>query len=263
MLDKLYIALFVSLSLTVLCHSEEKIVRVATLEDYAPFCMKTEPNITNDFMVKPGSDAKGFEGYCWDLLRESFHEMGYTIHLIVSPWARAMRNVKLGKADLLFPAGKNPEREQIFDYSAEPTNSANFLIYVRSGDEIEWTGLDGLGGRLIGVKRGFNYGGMWSSAAGIKIYNVGTIAMGFKMLSAGRIDGFLGYEYNWDYYLSREGTGHKFRKMPVFDTSHEYLVALKKNPNGKELLNVFDTGKKRLVRNGRLDAMRIRWFGAM
>jgi polar amino acid transport system substrate-binding protein len=202
----------------------------------------------------------GFQGYSWDVLRESFHEMGYTIHLSITPWARAMNYAKNGTSDILFPTGKNAERKRIFYYSEEPINPANFLIYVRMDDPIEWEGLESLKGLVIGVKRGFNYGDKWEAATSIKKHDVGTISAGFKMLGQKRLDGFLGYEYNWDYVLKQEKWETKYRKLPVFESSAEYLVALKSNPKAIEILKAFDTGKRRLIKSGKLENIKNIWF---
>ena len=242
-------------------NTQEKIVRVSTLEDYAPFCMKTGPDPINSAAIPPGKDIEGFSGYCWDVVRESFHEMGYTIVLTVAPWSRAMKYVKSGKVDVLFPAGINSPRLKIFDYSQECTNQANFLIYVNGNSGIQWRGLDGLKGMTIGVKRGFNYGDRWEAASDILKLDVGTIAQGFEMLTIGRIDGFLGYEYNWDYFLKQKGGNGRYKKLPAFDSSAEYLVALKENPHGQTLLHAFDLGKRKILLDGTFGRIKAAWFG--
>jgi len=251
----------IALLINAVGYAEEKIVRIATLGDYAPFCIKTgEENISNQ-IISPDNDISEFKGYCWDVLRESYHEMGYTIQLSVTPWARAMLNLKSGRADILFPTGKNSERLKIFNYSEEPTNEANFIIYIKEDSDIEWKGLDGLKGLTIGVKRDFNYGDKWQEATNIKKYNVTEISQGFKMLNAKRIDGFLGYEYNWDYYLKQKKMNSMYKKLPSVGSTAEYLVSLKNNPNGQALLKAFDVGKRRLIENGKLAKIKNTWFG--
>ncbi len=242
-------------------YSSEKVVSVATLEDYAPFGFVVG-NGKVEVTLPPGNNLVRYRGYSWDVLRESFHAMGYTIKLSVSPWARAMHNVKTGRADILFPTGKNKERLKIFDYSHEFVNEANFLIYVRAENPIKWTGLESLRGLVIGVKRGFNYGDRWTSVDYVTKYDVGTILQGFNMLEKGRIDGFLGYEFNWDYILKQQGWMKKYRKTPSFGSSREYLVALKTNPLSFIILKDFDTGKQKLIQSGRLEEIEKNWFGA-
>lgn len=255
------IIIFTFLLFHSLSYAGEKIVRVATLEDYAPFCFTTGNVTISTQLIEPGHDAKGFKGFCWDVLRESYHEMGYTIYLTITPWARAIMNLKRENVDILFPTGKNSERLKIFNYSEEPTNEANFVIYVTQKSTIEWQGLDELKGLAIAVKRDFNYGDKWKAVTGIEKYNIGTIQQGFEMLDGNRIDGFLGYEYNWDYFLKQKNLIRKYKKLPAFDSSAEYLTSLKTNSNGKALLTVFDEGKRRLITSKKLALIKAKWFG--
>jgi len=254
----LLILMFVFVSSQVFC--ADKVVTVATLEDFAPFCKKIEGR-DSDGSFPPGSDSTGLEGYSWDVLRESFHEMGFIINLFVTPWVRALKSVQNGEVDILFPAGKNTNRQKTLNYSELPVNHTNFLIYVRRDDPIEWNGLKSLDGSVIGMKRGFNYGDKWKAATNIKKQNIGTIIQGFRMLDYGRIDGFVGYETNWDYVLKQTGWEGKYRKLPVFDSTFEYLVALKTNPRSIEILKAFDRGKQILLQNGKMRMIEKKWFG--
>jgi len=239
-------------------YANEKIVKIATLEDYAPFCISNQDTpITQTINI--GDYGVEFSGYSWDIVRTSFQEMGYTIQLTVVPWARGLEYIQKGKVDLLFPAGKNADREKVFDFPNEYVNKATFVIYLREKDNIKWENLESLKGLTIGVKRKFYYGDKWKEATGIIEYNVKTIEQGFRMLDAKRFDGFLGYEYNWDFVLKKLSWKNKFRKLPVFDSSIEYLVALKTNPKGKKFLKDFDIGKEKLRKNGKLKKIKNKW----
>ncbi len=252
--------LLIILTFNTFSYAETKIVKVATLIDYTPFCF-ANPIHQTDQTIQIGQDSKDFKGYSWDVLRESYHEMGYTIQLSLLPWSRALYCVENGSYDILFPTGVNKERKKIFNYSKEPINSANFVVYVLEDKEIEFKDLNSLKGLRVARKRGFNYGDKINAATGIKLVDVETVLQGFKMLSGKRVDGFLGYEYNWDYLLKREGLVAQYKKLPPFDSSEEYLVAIKTNPRGNEFLDVFDTGKKRLAASGKLEEIKRKWFG--
>lgn len=129
--------------------------------------------------------------------------MGFSIELSVAPWARAFKSVLNGSVDILFPTGKNSERQKIFHYSEQPVNSSNFLIYVRKDYPLTWSGLESMRGLTIGTKRGFNYGDKWIAATNISIIDINTISQGFRMLDYFRLDGFIGYETTWDYVLKK------------------------------------------------------------
>lgn len=258
-----YILALTLLLISFTAQSNEKVVSVVTLGDYPPFCfVDSESQAPIMSTLPPGSNVAYFTGYSWDVLRESFHIMGYTIQLTVAPWPRAIKYVEIGKADILFPTGKNSERLKIFDYSKEFINEAKFLVYVTKDNPIQWNGLESFNNLVIGIKRGFNYGDKWEAAQKIRRHEVGNIMNGFLMLDNKRISGFLGYEFNWDYLLKQRGWHNKYRKLPSFDSSREYLTSLKTNPLGPQLLSDFDKGKQMLIRNGRLEEIQKEWFGS-
>ncbi len=231
--------------------SEEKIVRIATLGDYPPYCFYKEdiPPLFSE-KIPPEQDAASFQGYSWDILRESLHSRGYTIQLIITPWSRALENVKTDQADLLFPTGKNSERMAYFSYSQTPINRAAFRVYVNPTASPEWYGLTSLHGLSIGVIRGYNFGDEWNENTQIIKHPLNTIEQGFLMLKLGRLDGFAGYEINWDYTLKQMKLQGYFKKLPVFGVSEEYLVGMKFNPRTQQFLDDFDEGLSEIKENG-------------
>ncbi|ABV37897.1 ABC-type amino acid transport/signal transduction system protein, periplasmic component/domain [Shewanella sediminis HAW-EB3] len=240
--------------------ANDKVISVATLSDYAPFCMASEDSKSNQF-IPVGQDAVGFSGYSWDVFRASFHRMGYSIQISVTPWARALHSLQSGKVDILFPAGKSVERLKVFDYSKEPISEINFALYVNADSTIQWQGLASLEGLTVGVKRAFNYGDRWNSTTDIIKFDVNGSQQGFKMLASNRIDALLGYEYSWDYFLKQAGWKHKYRKLAILDSTHEYLASLKSNPRRKTLFKAFEQGKKQLIESGELGKLKQKWFG--
>jgi len=238
--------------------SAPKIVSVATLGDYAPLLFSINNQVIRS-TLEPGEDTPYFDGYSWDIFRESLHIMGYTIQLKVEPWARALKEFEAGEVDLLFPAGKNKKRLAKFNYSQQAINEAHFVIYINTTDSIQWHGLTSLIGLKIGVIRGYNYGNKWNDTKGISKVYVKNIITGFEMLEKGRLDGFVGYEFNWDYHLNKQGWVGKFQKLANLGSTNEYVVALKNNKQGQQLLNDFDLGKQKLINNGRFQAIALKW----
>lgn len=240
--------------------ADDKRVRVATLGDYPPYCFYKEGVAPRSIeIVPPGSDAVSFQGYSWDILRESFHTRGYTIELLITPWIRAMASVREGETDLLFPAGKNSERLAFFTYPQMPINDAAFRVYVNPGSTIEWTGLSSLDGLTIGLVRGYNFGDDWARRSNIIKYPLNTVEQGFRMLASNRLDGFAGYETNWDYVLKEMGQQGRFEKLPVFGSSREYVVGLTTNPATETLLREFEAGLAIIKANGEYQRIVERW----
>lgn len=247
---------------SLLAVSAEKVVTVATLTNNPPFTFNQDAaEMVERESIPPGFDSQRLQGYSWDVLKESFHEMGYTIQLSVFPWIRALTLVKAGKLDVLFPAGLNKERTGYFNYSNEPINHVDFLIYVRADSTMKWQGLESLNGKTIGVLRGWNYGSKWREHHEIYRFEVGEILQGFSMLDRGRLDGLAGYELNFDYALKQSNWKKRYKKMPVFDSSDEFAVAAKLNPKGLKFLADFDEGKRRITEKGILRQIAIKWQG--
>jgi len=50
--------------------AQEKIVSVATLDDYSPYCFPKSDKKSFKELIPPGSDSANLQGYSWDVLRE-------------------------------------------------------------------------------------------------------------------------------------------------------------------------------------------------
>lgn len=252
--------LFILLPLIIFAESEEKVVKIVTLGDYAPFCSGGKKYA--EYFVSPGTTISDFNGYCWDVVKESYHEMGYSIKLTVVPWTRVIFLLEENRADIVFPIGRNSERLDLMFFSEEPVNPVSYVAYSKKDKNYEWKGLDSLKGHTVGVKKGFNYGNKWlETQKMVKVYEVNTILQGFTMLQGGRFDFYLGYEYNWDYVIDHNRLSDKFVKYPPFFNDYEYLAALKSSKKGRELLKIFDEGKKRLIKKGKIKELQDKWFG--
>jgi polar amino acid transport system substrate-binding protein len=240
-------------------YSDEKVIHVGTLSDYPPYCFSRDNGKPDKNLIPPGSDSTFLQGYSWDILRESFHAMAYSISLHVHPWQRVKVMLEKGKIDLLFPTAKNLQREKRYSFSKETVDQVNFLVYIRNDCSIQWTGLSCLNELKIGEIRGWSYGDKWNNNQRIQKRIVNKIMQGFYMLDNNRLDGFAGYEIVFDYTLKQTNMKSKFKKLPSFDNSKEYLAGLISNSRVQHLLKDFDTGKRIIIHNGVFDKIENKW----
>ena len=240
--------------------SGEKVVKVATLTDFPPHCFgKGSGSPLLQETIPPGGDSSRLQGYAWDVVRESYHAAGYTILLQVVPWSRAMHYVETGKANVVFPAMKTEEREKRFAFSEEPVIHTAFLVYVPASTRIEWNGLESLEGkRIVGVK-GWAFGRDWEANKDIVKMEAYTILQGFEMVSKGWVFGIAGYDVPFDYVLREEGLTGRFKKLPSWGSTEEYVLAAKTRKETREILRAFDLGKRTIQKNGTLEAIRVKW----
>jgi polar amino acid transport system substrate-binding protein len=260
LLAKLFIFLFLYLSVNSKAFSSEKVVSVVSLLDYAPYVFVDKKQPVKG-VISTENNTKLVTGYSWDVFIESFLVMGYSIEYTIVPWPRAIRLLEYGRVDLLFPISKSEERLSIYSYSQESVNATDYIIYLPKNTTIKWSGYDSLNGKVIGVKREYHYGKKFESFNNVTKYDVGNISDGFQMLEKGRIDGFIGYQASWDYVLKQKGWEFKFKKTPVLDSNLEYVVSRKGVEKNESLLQVYDDGKRKLIENGKLSELKVKWFG--
>lgn len=256
---KVGISVMIFLSIISIAYGQEKIVRVATLYDYSPYCFLAGGKQSFEESIPPGSDSANLRGYSWDILRASFHAQGYIIKLTVYPWKRAVYETKTGVEDVVFPMIKSAEREKTFYFSKEHVDQVNFLVYVPLDSTIQWHGIESLNGLTIGQISGWDLGKKWAENGKIKKDELTKIIQGFKMLDIKRIDGFAGYEINFDYALKSEGWKTEYKKLPSFDASIEYVAGAKINNKVPDILDDFDSGKKKIVENKTFDTILKKW----
>ncbi len=253
--------LFTIISISKPATASDKVVKLATLPDFPPFSFVIESYDFDAEIIPPGEDSNRLIGSSWDIVRESFHAMGYTIQLQIMPWKRALLLTEKCEIDILFPAGKNTARQQVYQYSTEPINTINYVLYVRPDSPLQWDGLDleSLTGLLIGVKKGWTYGDEWNNAEHFIKFNVDGVVQGFKMLDKKRLDALAGYEEIYDYHLTQIKWKNKYKKLAYFGGSLEYPIGCKDSELVKEKLSDFKEGKQIISDNGMLELITQRW----
>ncbi len=238
-----------------------KIINISTLSDYPPFTFVEKGLITPPYeIIPPNTDSKFLKGYSWDIVRESFHILGYTIKLTIVPWARCVKYIENQKTDLIFPAIKNNQRQTDFYFSKQPVDKQNLIIYLKNNSNLKFNGLKSLNNLKIGTMKGWSFGEEFDNANYILKEKSYTILSGLKKLIKGNLDGVAGYEISYDYILKQNKIYEKVKKTVLFHSTFEYLISYKKNKHSKYFLNEYDTGKELIIKNGIFDNISRKWF---
>ncbi|MCG9750702.1 transporter substrate-binding domain-containing protein [Vibrio brasiliensis] len=95
-------------------------IQLVTL-DYPPYIVSKEGELS---------------GVAVELVEAVFKELNVPISIQVLPWARALSNVQFGRADAIFTAFKNPEREQFADFSHQVLFTQNISLVARVNSNI-------------------------------------------------------------------------------------------------------------------------------
>ncbi len=242
---------------------DTKTLSATTLLNFAPhsFEIPGSDQLLNDEIIKPGMDSKRLQGYAWDIFREAYHSMGYTINLKMRPWKRCLESVRQGNVDLVFPASWNNERDKIYDYSSEHINLATYVAFYQSKQGAKaWQGLKSLKGKKVALIRGYTHGSEFDLSKAFEKFEVDSLSQVVTMMKKRRVDVFVGYQLVHGYQLKQMGKDTLFFTTKPFGFSKEHILTQKGSQRGIYLMDVFGEGKKKIDQNGKLKTIQNKWL---
>ena len=241
---------------------DAKLLTATTLLYFAPhaFEIPESDKFLNEETLKPGMDSKRLQGYAWDIFREAFHSMGYTINLKVRPWKRCLQSVRQGNVDLVFPASWNKERDKLYDYSSEHINLATYVaFYTNEQESRAWKGLESLNGKRVALMRGYTHGSEFDLSKQFKKFEIDSLSQAVAMMKSRRVDVFVGYKLVHGYQLKKLSKEKYFFTTKPFGFSKEHILTKKGSQRGNYLFEVFSEGKKIIDQNGKLEVIQKKW----
>lgn len=131
-----------------------------------------------------------FKGIAVDIARKITDRLGHTATIKICPWLRAQKVVKEGKADVLMPPYKTPDREKWLDFSEIPIAPDKSFFFIRPASESEWDGnFSSIKGKKIGIAQGWSVGPEFDQIKkSLSVEYALTLDLCFKKLLARRID---------------------------------------------------------------------------
>jgi polar amino acid transport system substrate-binding protein len=160
------------LTLTIFASSSlfaEKIT--AAGDPWPPFL---DPNQTN-------------KGLIAEIATAAYATQGYELEITFVPWARAIKGVNNATFDLLLGTWLTEERTKFLLYS-EPYLSNSIKFIKKKGNTFDYSGLESLSGKSIGIDRGYGYGDDFLNAKHFKRPEARNLISNIRKLIAGRID---------------------------------------------------------------------------
>ncbi|GEM_PF-1318704 len=241
-------------------HHSKKIVRIATLDNYYPYCFRItdSPRLASE-IIKPGEDSSQLAGFDWDFVRTSLHNAGFTIDLRIGPWARVEHYIRNYRADIYFPAIITPNHSKELAFSRVSMDSVNIVIYANVPLAPSEDVMKGIIGKSIGVMRDWSFGSLWEMRSDVSNHPVDSIGQAFRMLEKKRLDAVIGYEKTFDHFLANKGkSGHYWKSTPV-EILRGYVACRASDKFGQAVLSAFDAQAMRLIGDGTAEHMAQKW----
>jgi polar amino acid transport system substrate-binding protein len=189
---------------------------------------------------------------------EAFQRANRKVEIRLIPWARAMEEVRQGRADGMFVVYKTPERERDFAFPAEPLTELRERIFVRRKARFEFMAdFSNFDGRRVGMLNYTVHGAKLSQALELRHIVSQVSASSYEslvdMLASNRLDIAIGVDDAIIDAVTSQGLTDKIREIEqVIDTIPAYLV-FARNPRLTEAAADFDRAMRAMKEDGTYD----------
>lgn len=207
-------------------------------------------------MTMPNGDVSGIDV---DLGRAVLERMGCSITLRKLPWARALRELELGRLDILPGAFRRPERAQYAHFSGTVLPASRNILFMNEKAHAKWpvSRLIDLRdtefrlGAQIRVYYGPDYQELMNDPAfAARVTFLANRENLWRMLERGRIDGVIANEHTGAYEISQLGLGSQIKATTVVVSDEPAEVAFSKASNTKAFARRYAQVLQQLVADG-------------
>ncbi|ASP40649.1 amino acid ABC transporter substrate-binding protein [Bacterioplanes sanyensis] len=195
-------------------------------------------------------------GISVEVVQEAMKTQGYTVDMKLTPWARAIEDVKNGNVDFLIGTWFTQERSAYLRYSDHyAINQVKFI--TKADSSFEYTGMDSLAGKSVGIVRGYGYGDEFLTAGHFARPEANNLVLNLRKLMAGRIDMTLEDEIVARSQMTGAGldvSQFRFTSNSLSENKLHVTSGLA-NARSEELINAFNKGLAAIKANGTFDAI--------
>lgn len=192
------------------------------------------------------------------ILKAISHDLGTNLELFNCPWARCIKSLENGDADIMVSLYYSKERANymLFISPEVKKESHQFVFYEHPDQKFKVTSLDSLRGRVVGVVRGNIYFEEFDEAPDIQKVQGRMIRNLVDLLNKKRIDTFI------DSPINKEANLREYQPFQALTQSQythdveikEYIVISKISP-WRHFEQELSSTVKKLVDSGEIDAI--------
>ena len=224
--------------------SSEKVLRVGTNADFAPFEFQD-------------ADRKEYQGFDMDLIRAIGKEMGYKVEIQNINFDGLIPAMESGNIDLIASGMTiNDERKAKVLFS-EPYYQSGLTIIVKK-DNTSINTFKDLTGKKVAVQIGTTSAKEVKTLGNVEVKEFNSSADTFMELKAGGVDAVVNDRPVNDYYILKSGE-KDVRALDELLTSEDYGLAI--NKNNADLQKKVNDALASLKKSGEYDKIFAKWFG--
>ncbi|MCG9682032.1 transporter substrate-binding domain-containing protein [Vibrio sp. Isolate23] len=244
-------------------------IMMLALAALKPCVAKSIDLVTLEYPPYIEMQGQQVSGVAVELVRYVFHQLETPVNITVLPWARALTLVKRGRADGIFTAFKNPEREKFADFSENVLFVQNISLMALKGSD--YKPKEVLAGDVskiaLCVVNGVSYGKRMDekiAKGGFRlIFQRNSTEECAHLVRTKRADIWVNNEFGARSILVREGLDNDIEILsPPIEATPSY-IAFSKGRNHGELLKRFDQVLFNMKQDGRYEALIYDYFENM
>ncbi|MEH6447715.1 MAG: transporter substrate-binding domain-containing protein [Oleispira sp.] len=199
--------------------------------------------------------SQASKGIIAEIATAAYATQGYELETTFVPWARAVAGVKNATFDLLLGTWLTEERTKFLMFS-EPYLNNSIKFIKKKGSTFDYSGLESLTGKSVGIVRGYGYGDDFINAKHFKRPEAKNLISNIRKLVAGRIDLTLEDEIVAKTIMAKEQPD-LLDKIEFSNTDYStnalYVTSGLANAKHKELIKAFNKGLTEIRNNGVYD----------
>ena len=198
------------------------------------------------------NDRQEAEGGVVEIVRTVMAQLGHDVDIRVLPWTRAMQMVAGGKADAIFTAYRNSEREKFLEYSEEVLFDQEIYFYKKKGSPVDFDGyIASIRDARIGIVSTISYGQEFDRYRQfIRLDKANQLAHNFGKLVKGRIDLLPSSYYVAESTIQQMGVAAQVERLPQMIESLPSFIAFSRKRDLHGVRLAFDDQLKTLKSTG-------------
>lgn len=198
-------------------------------------------------------------GYMVEIVQEVLRELGHDSDFTATHWARALRDTRAGRFDLLIGIGRNDAAD--FRLTRQVFALSEFCVYTAADSSWQYDGLASLATQRLGVPTGYSFDApmaqyLASNQCSARVQMVADerpLRVLLERLQHDRIDAFIASEASLRFYLQGDPVFGLIRKAGCLEYRQPFFVAAaSSNVLTLRLIDELDKGIERLRDSGRL-----------
>lgn len=203
----------------------------------------------------PFTDAERDDGgISTEIIRQALRTQGHSVEIVKMPWARSLAMLEKHAVDILPAVWFTEERKKTMHYSEAYT--FNRLVFIKpKASDYEYSGMESLHGKVLGVIRGYAYDGKITDEKKITFSVVDSLESNIRKVINGRIDLTLDDEVAIKATVSPELLSQVSLTQNALSEVPLYLTCQKSNVKCNEIIRAFNEGLVEIKNSGVLNTL--------